>query len=147
MRTHVVLPSTSRPRHAVGELAWAAVGNFLEDRNANAKPRPVVILRAGECQHSVAALTTQAAFKTTGKPRVPLPISRECRLCGESFLWSAKPSRVCRLDLRWHIGWIGHDAIDVIDRYMGLPWHVLTALRAAADEHTAMHDALPQAAR
>lgn len=136
MRTHIVLPSTSRPRHAVGEIALATVGNYIEDRNANAKPRPVVILRVGECQHSVAALTTQATFKTTGEPRVPLPISRECRLWGESFLWSAKPSRVCRLDLRWHIGWIGHDEIDVIDRYMGLPWHVLAALRAAADDRT-----------
>lgn len=136
MNTHVVMPHPSRPRHAAGEIVWASVGNYIENPNANAKHRPVVILRAGECQHWVAALTTQPTYKTTGEPRVLLPVSGTCSLCGESYLWSPRASRLCRLDVRSHIGWIGHDTLDVIERHMLLPWHVLAQLRAAADKQS-----------
>jgi len=145
MNIHIVMPDARRPRHAAGEIVWASVGNFLEDRHCTRKARPVVILRVGECQHSVAALTTQATFKTTGDARVPLPVHHTCRLCGESYLWSPRPSRLCRLDVRSHIGWIGHDAISVIAEHMRLPWFVLAELRAVADAQSNTVGMLPAA--
>lgn len=145
MKVHTMTHRADRPRHAAGEIVWASLGNYIENPNANAKHRPVVILRAGECQHWVAALTTQPTFKTTGEPRVPLPVSSTCSLCGESYLWSPRASRLCRLDVRSHIGWIGHDTLDVIERHMLLPWHVLAELRAAADTMTYTAGEVPAA--
>jgi hypothetical protein len=133
MRTHVVRPDARRPQHAVGEIVWANVGNYAEDRDCNAKARPAVILSTGNCQHWVAGLTTKRSFKTTGDARVPVPV--HCTR-DESFLWSPFPSRLCRLDVRSHIGWIEHDAIDVMEQHMRLPKFVVWQLRAAADAHT-----------
>lgn len=145
MISHVVKPHPSRPRHAVGEVVWASVGNYVENRDCDAKPRPAVILRTGVGQHWVAGLTTQPTFKTTGVARVPVPVHRTCRLCGHSYLWSPQPSRLCRLDVRGHIGWIGHDALDVIERHMHLSHHVLAELRAVADEQSNTNGEVPLA--
>lgn len=145
MNMRVVIPNANRPRHATGEVVWATVGNYLEDRRCNAKARPVVILQASVCQHWAAPLTTQSTFKTTGEARVPLPVDVTCRLCGASYLWSPRPSRVCRLDVRLHIGWIGREAVDVIARNMRLPWHVLAELRAVADAMTNTDGVVPSA--
>lgn len=136
MRIHTVTERASRPRHAAGEIVWASVGNYIENPNATLKYRPVVILRAGQCQHWIAGLTTQPVFKTTGDPRVLLPVSDDCALCGQSYLWSPRATRVCRLDVRTHIGWITHDGIDVIERHMLVPRHTLAELRAVADTMT-----------
>ena len=134
MLTHVMKPRASRPRHAAGEIVWAAVGNFAEDPMCSRKPRPAVILRAGECQHWIAGLTTKATFKTSGEGRVLVPVHDMCRLCGRSYLWSPRPSRVCRLDVLSHIGWIGLEALCVIREHMELPWHVAAELRLVAME-------------
>lgn len=145
MKIHTVKPHPARPRHATGEIVWATVGNYIEKRSAVPKMRPVVILRPGDCQHWIAGLTTQATSKTTGQPRVMLPIDHRCALCGTSFLWSSRPSYLCRLDVRTHIGWAGHDVLNVIERHMRLPWHVLAELRAAADAMTNTDGTLPAA--
>lgn len=145
MRTHTVTERASRPRHAAGEMVWASVGNYIENSNATLKYRPVVILRAGQCQHWIAGLTTQPVFKTTGDPRVLLPVSDDCALCGQSYLWSPRATRVCRLDVRTHIGWITHDGIDVIERHMLVPRHTLAELRATADAITNTAGEVPAA--
>lgn len=145
MNTHVVQPHPSRPRHATGEVVWARVGNYLENVNCDCKPRPAVILRASDCQHWAAALTTQPTFKTTGEARVLVPVHRTCRLCCDSYLWSPRPSRLCRLDVLWHIGWIGRDAVEVIADYMRIPWHVLAELRATAGAMTNTDGEVPAA--
>jgi hypothetical protein len=136
MKIHTVTERASRPRHAAGEIVWASVGNYIENPNATLKYRPVVILRAGQCQHWIAGLTTQPTFRTTGDPRVLLPVSDDCALCGQSYLWSPRATRVCRLDVRTHIGWITHEGIDVIERNMVVPRHTLAELRAVADTMT-----------
>jgi hypothetical protein len=145
MNTHVVKPHPARPHHATGEIVWATVGNYAEDRNCNAKGRPVVILRASDGQHWIAGLTTQPRFKTTGDARVLVPVHRTCRLCGHSYLWSPRPSRLCRLDVRSHIGWIGHEALDVIERHMHLSRDVLAELRAVADAQSNTDGEVPAA--
>jgi len=131
MRIHTVLPDARRPRHAPGEIVWAAVGNFLEDRHCSRKCRPVVILRVGDCQHWIAGLTTQASFKMTNEARVLVPVHRDCRLCGQSYLWANHASRLCRLDVRSHIGWVNREVVDVLAKHMRLPVDTLAELRAA----------------
>ena len=131
MRIHTVVPDAGRPRHAPGEIVWAAVGNFLEDRHCSRKCRPVVILRVGDCQHWIAGLTTQASFKMTNEVRVLVPVHRDCRLCGQSYLWANYASRLCRLDVRSHIGWVNREVVDVLAKHMRLPVDTLAELRAA----------------
>jgi hypothetical protein len=134
MHMYVAVPRATRPRHAPGELVWAKVGNYVENADCRPKARPAVILRATECQHWIAGLTTQPVFKTTGEGRVLLPMHDDCYLRGTSYLWSRKPSRLCRLDVLSHIGWISLEALDVIRSHMQLPWHVVVELRAAVNE-------------
>jgi hypothetical protein len=145
MKTHVVKPHANRPRHAAGEVVWATGGNYIEDMNATAKMRPVVILQTGACQHRVVGLTTQPTFKSNGESRALLPIHHTCRLCGASYLWSPRPSWLCRLDVRWHIGWIGHEALEVIEQHVRLPWHVRAELRAVADAQSNTDGKVPAA--
>lgn len=135
MKTYVRCNDPQRVRHAVGEIVWATVGNFLEKRDCNRKPRPVVILQPQRCQHSIVGLTTQARCRGNGELRSVMPTRGICGLCGTSFLWSPRPSRVCRLDVRSHIGWVNHDLVDVIERDVWCPSHVIDALRRVADEH------------
>ena len=136
MKIHTVTERASRPRHTAGEIIWASVGNYIENPAAVGKCRPVIILRPGECQHWITGLTTQPAFKTSGDPRVFLPVSDDCGLSGQSYLWSPRATRVSRIDVRTHIGWITHDGIDVIERHMLVPRHTLAELRATADAIT-----------
>lgn len=131
MNVHVVKTRASRPHHAAGEVVWAHVGNYLENPNCDAKARPVVILKPTSCQHWAAPLTTQATFKTTGEARVLVPVVARFEWHCNSYLWSARPSRVCRLDVRSHIGWVSREVADLIARHMSLPWYVLSEFRAA----------------
>lgn len=135
MKVYEVTPSVERPQHAAGEVVWATVGNYLEDRNCDRKPRPAVILRAGGCQHWIAGLTTQATFKTTGESRVMVPVHRTCRLRGLSYLWALNPSRLCRLDVRSHIGWIDPEVASVLIEHMRLPDETVGDLLEVAERY------------
>ena len=123
-----------------GEIVWATVGNYLEDRHTKPKMRPVVILTVGAGQHVVAGLTTQPRHLTTGVARVPLPAS-SC-VCGVSaYLWSRRPSRLCRLDVRVHAGWADDALIDCIAEHMDAPPHVIDHMRITVAAAHANSDA------
>lgn len=145
MNIHVVTPHPDRPRHATGEIVWATVGNYLEHRDARCKIRPAVILRAGCGQHWIAGLTTQAVCKMTGHARVIVPVNNVCGLCGSSYLWSTRPSRLSRIDVRSHLGWIDTAVLEVLREHMNLPWHIRTDLKAAVGQMTYTADALSAA--
>lgn len=134
MKTYVQRHDRVRVHHAVGEVVWATVGNFLEDRDCNRKLRPVVILQPWPCQHHIVGLTRQARCKGNGELRSVMPTRGICGLCGTSFLWSPRPSRISRLDVRSHIGWVNHAMVDVIERDVWCRDHVVDALRRVAAE-------------
>jgi hypothetical protein len=137
MTQHVVKADRpSRPRHLPGEIVWVTLGNYLEERNATAKMRPVVILNACNGQHWVAGLTTQAHYATTGSHRIRVPKSPCCGLCGKaSYLWGRRPTRVSRLDVRTHAGWADAALIDAIAAHMDVPWHVMERVRDSVAAH------------
>lgn len=135
MKTYVPRQDRIRVCHAVGEIVWAAVGNFLEDRDCTRKLRPVVILQPRPCQHHIVGLTRQGRCKGNGEPRSVMPTRGICGLCGTSFLWSPRPSRISRLDVRSHIGWVNHELVDVIERDVWCRAHVVDALRRVAERH------------
>ena len=58
------------PLHEPGEVVLATFGNFLEaGEECTPKARPVILLRAGDCQHTFAGLTTKSHYLTTGDAR------------------------------------------------------------------------------
>ena len=124
-----------RIEHRVGEVVIGRIGNYLEDRNADGKPRPMIVLAEGDCQHQVAGLTTQAIAKMSGAQRPAVPCPQACGLKGPGYLFSWKPARVSRIDVRRHLGWVDHALVDMIERNMHVPAAVITNLRRAADEH------------
>jgi hypothetical protein len=125
-----------RIQHAVGEVVYGEIGNFLENPNAEKKSRPMVVLATGECQHLVAGLTTQPYFNTTGGFRVPIPNPKACGLSRPGYLWGGKPVRVSRLDVRRHLGWADPEMVQAIAEAMRLSPRVTAQLwKAATQRH------------
>lgn len=120
--------------HAVGELVLGTFGNFLENPNADRKPRPLVVLDPGNCQHLVAGLTSQEFYRSSGGRRRAIPNPARCGLHGKGFLWGQRPGRISRLDIRKHIGWVDEDLVDVIATTMHVSTDVIARLRQAARE-------------
>jgi hypothetical protein len=122
--------------HAVGEVVLGTLGNFLENPNADKKPRPLVVLEPGKCQHLVAGLTTQEFFRTSGERRRPIPNPARCGLRGPGFLWGCRPARISRLDVRRHLGWVDLDLVEVIAETMHVSPDIIERLEEAAhDRH------------
>ena len=108
----------SRPRHEAGEVVLADLGNYLEaaedGRSCQPKMRPVILLRIGDCQHLVAGLTTQSRHLTTGAARPLVPASDSMGLLVTSFLWSDRPSRISRINVRRHVGWVDRAVVEFL---------------------------------
>ncbi len=127
------------PLHATGEVVLASIGNYLEAGDTcRPKTRPVIILSSGSPQHVIAGLTTQARCLSTNAARIEVPDVEDLGLDPRrrSYLWSPYVSRVCRLDVERHLGWITLDTVEILRRSMHLPqWIYCGLLRAAADAH------------
>ena len=97
--------SQKAPRHEPGEIVWADFGNYLESPGCSRKLRPMILLKTTDCQHYAAGITTKPAHATSGAPRPPLPTP--CGADGvRQYLWSRRAARVCRINVREHIGWV-----------------------------------------
>jgi hypothetical protein len=119
--------------HAVGEVVVGALRNFYNDSSLDKKARPVIILSPGGCQHTVAPLTTQAIYKSTGVRRKKIPNPAACGLSGDGYLWSAVPRPLDRIDLRQHIGWVDHAMVMLLAETMSLSPRTVTQLWQVAN--------------
>lgn len=128
------------PHHQPGEVVLATFGNFLEDRDdCTTKGRPVILLRVSECQHAFAGLTTKPHYLTTGLGRPLLPHSEMLGLSGKpSYLWSARPASITRLDVRKHLGWVDHRVVEFLAEHMQLDTFTFSTLWRSASIHA--HD-------
>jgi len=134
-RRNAVSSSHSRIEHAAGEIVLGALGNFLENPNADRKTRPVVILRSGNCQHLAVGLTSKGVYRTTGVSRRPVPNPIGCGLFGPGFLWGSRPSRISRIDIRKHLGWVDQALVEVIAETMKVSPDIVESLEKAAVFH------------
>lgn len=116
----------------VGEVVTASVMNPHENRASRGKPRPVIIVREVGGQFDVMGLTTNATY-STGIERTPVPDPGALGLGPPSFFWGNKLTRVSRMDIGDHIGWIDAASIEAI-RALGirLPQDAWDALARAA---------------
>ncbi len=120
--------------HAVGEVLVGALEDFYDDRSLDKEARPF-ILSPGGCKHTVAPLTTQAVYKSTGLPRKKIPNPAACGLSGDGYLWSAVPRPLERIDLRKHVGWVDHAIVKLLAETMSLPPKTVAQLWQAANRH------------
>jgi hypothetical protein len=138
LKQFVPVHDDAQPLHEAGEVVLVTLGNYLEERErCQPKMRPAIILSPGPCQHTIIGLTTKPAFATSGQPRAEIPAPIELGLeRRRSFLWAARPSRLCRLDVRRHLGWVDLDTVELLSKEMLLPrWMLVGLMRAAAAAH------------
>lgn len=146
LKQHVRRSGSPSVFHEPGEVVLAKLGNYLEERDTcRPKLRPCIILRSGECQHVCTGLTTRPQYKTSGDTRPRLP---PCPTTGlrevASFLWSDRPSFICRLDVKKHLGWVDHELVDFLARSMNLDGYTLGLLWHAATLHACTTPNLPR---
>ncbi len=125
-------PTPGRIHHEAGEIAWADFRNVIENPNADGKPRPVVIVSAGQCCHTVIGLTTREFRVFDGGRRVPLAVPA---LAGSSYLWSDRVYRLSRINFRRHIGWLGEDQLLVILRSVQIPRVIVSEFQLGVFRH------------
>ena len=146
LKQYVPRSDRSVALHEPGEVVLARLGNYLEERDTcRPKVRPCIILRSGDCQHLCTGLTTRPEYKTSGDARPRLP---RCPTAGlhtsPSFLWSDRPSFICRLDVIKHLGWVDHELVDFLTRYLNLDSLTTGVLWRAATVHTFTPPNLPR---
>lgn len=134
LKQYVCGATASSVRHLPGEVALANFGNYLEAGvQCRRKVRPVILLRASDCQHTFAGLTTQPNYQTTTEPRPMLP---RCSSAGltrfPSYLWSPRPAFISRLDLQKHLGWIDHQVVEFLAKHMNLDGFTIAMLYETA---------------
>ena len=134
MKQHTRHPGRQPIAHRPGEVVLARVGNWIEDRNATGKVRPVVLVAIGHGpEHQAIALTTQPVHRTTGTARVPLPLDADSGLAGDrSYLWNDRTVAISRADMRQHLGWASPQMVATIIRNVVLPPGAAAELRRVA---------------
>jgi hypothetical protein len=136
LRQHVFKADKVSVFHLPGEVVLAKFGNYLEAGvECRPKVRPVILLRASDCQHMFAGLTTKPRYKTTMEPRPMLP---RCTSAGlskfPSYLWSPRPAFISRLDIHKHLGWVDHQLVEFLAKYVTIDGFTLAMLYQAASD-------------
>jgi len=101
-----------------GEIVIANIVNGIENRHASSKFRPCVIIEtpAYGCL-TVAGLTSRAITKK-GERRMEICDMQGWGLHGRSFLYGRRLTRVSRIDVGDHLGWLSAgDAVKLADVY------------------------------
>ena len=124
-----------RIEYEIGEVVIADMRNYHENKNALPKNRPTILIRPDRALFEVAQLTRQKEYKSSGKPRVSIPNWQGLGLDKPAWLWSPKLAPTYRLGIKEHVGWVHHEAIDVLEKHMDLTVEDILRLRAVADLH------------
>jgi hypothetical protein len=124
--------------YEIGEIVIADMRNFHENRDALTKNRPVILIRLKGSSFHVVQLTSQKTFKSGGGlPRVAIPNWQGLGLYTAAWLWSPNLAPTYSLGIKQHVGWVHHEAIDVLEKHTNLTADDIRLLRDVADRHHA----------
>jgi len=120
----------------VGEVVTASVMNPHENQGSRGKSRPVILVREVGGHFEVMGLTTSPSY-ANDEPRTPVPDPAAIGLAPPSFFWGNRLTRVSRIDILNHVGWIDHASIEAI-RTLGIrmpkeAWEDLDRAAGSAD--------------
>lgn len=102
------------PQLHPGEVIWASVVNGIENRHASGKFRPCVIVEAPQygCL-TVVGLTSKGLTKK-GDRRLQLVDSQDWGLRGQSYVYGRQLTRLARIDVAEHLGWLSNEDAEAI---------------------------------
>jgi hypothetical protein len=108
-----------------GEVITGNVVNGIENRHASGKFRPVVVVEvpALGCL-KVIGLTSKGTTQS-GDRRVEMLDNGEWGWRGRTFVFGNRTTRLSRIDVGDHLGWISNKDGDTLARVFGLAagWH------------------------
>jgi len=138
LKQYVPYRHPAAPRRQLGEVLLVNLGNYLEAGvSCRPKERPAIIVALGDCSHRIVGLTTKSHSRTSGEPRPEILTSDGMGLIGgRSYLWSPRPSFICRRDLRRHLGRIDRDTVMFLADHVNIDRLTLTALWQAVHART-----------
>ncbi len=99
-----------------GEVIMANIVNGIENRRASGKFRPCVIVEVPPYGCLTVAGLTSRGITRKGERRVELSDNQEWWLHGRSFIFGWRLTRLSRIDVGDHIGWLSvEDAAKLAD--------------------------------
>ena len=119
-----------------GEVVWVCILNALENRFAQGKWRPAVLIQRHHGHWLTMGLTTNPRYRD-GAPRSPIPRPSNIGLRTPGYLWGDRLTTVSVGDVGDHIGWVDLALADLIITTARLPHGPADELRAAATRHLA----------
>jgi hypothetical protein len=101
---------------SLGQIRWVNVVNGVEDRHAQGKFRPALVVEACDGHCETVGFTTHGFTVGRAYERPALPNPLALGLSGPGFLWSDRPVKVSRLDVGNLAGWADDDLIELVLR-------------------------------
>ena len=110
-----------------GEVITGNVVNGIENGHAFGKFRPVVVIEAPELGCLKVIGFTSKGTTQSGKRRVEMLDTGEWGWRGRTFVFGKRPTRLSRIDVGDHLGWISTKDGETLARMFGLApgWYAL----------------------
>lgn len=103
-----------------GEVITGNVINGIENRHASGKFRPVVVIEAPALGCLKVIGLTSKGISQSGERRVEMLENREWGWRGRSYVFSVRPTRLSRIDVGDHLGWISTADGETLASMFGL---------------------------
>jgi hypothetical protein len=108
------------PELKPGEIITGNVVNGIENGRASGKFRPVVVVEAPALGCLKVIGFTSKGTTQTGKRRVEMLDNSEWGWRGRTFIFGERPTRLSRIDVGDHLGWISTKDGETLARMFGL---------------------------
>lgn len=126
-RTHRNVRGAERsPFLQPGEVISGNVVNGIENLHASGKLRPVVVVDASMPGHLIVIGLTSRATTHKGKQRVEIVDNMDWEWRGRSYVFGGRLTRLSRIDVGDHIGWISANDGETLANVFGLAGNWMT---------------------
>ena len=111
-----------------GEVITGSIRNGIENRHASGKVRLVVVVEAPDSGCLTVIGLTSKGMARSGEWRVEMYGNREWGWRGRSFVFGKRLTRLSRIDVLDHVGWVSDGDGEILARVfdLSLDWMALT---------------------